>query len=73
MADPDLEPALLTKRQRLEQVAAQQAPRPEVVAALANINAWTAATPEELRSVYLQFVERAETDRGQVLRVVLKL
>ena len=73
MADPDLEPALLTKRQRLAQITAQQGPRPEIVAALADINAWTAATPEELRSVYLQFVERVETDRGQVLRVVLKL
>ncbi|MFZ9570183.1 MAG: recombinase family protein [Vulcanococcus sp.] len=72
--DPDLEGAINAKRERL--AALQSAPNErqlELARALADPLAWEEATPEELRAVFLDLVERIDADRGQVAAVHLRV
>ena len=74
MNDPDLEPAIAAKRAKLRELLTTSSPTDrERVAALAQPEAWALATEEELRLIYQEFVARIEADRGEVIRVVLKL
>ena len=72
--DDDLTDAIETKKQKLREVMTTSSPmRPDRAAALAEPAAWEMATPEELRLIYLEFVERVEADRGEVVSVRLKI
>ena len=72
--DPDLEEAVQLKQQKLTNLLATASPIDrERVAALGQPEAWEMATEEELRLIYLEFVNRIEADRGQVVSVTLKI
>ena len=72
--DPDLEDAIIAKQQKLRSIMVTASPKDrERIAALANPRAWEMATEEELRMIYLEFVGRIEADRGEVLKILLKL
>ena len=73
--DPDLADAIEAKRGKLDQLMAGGATPAQAarIASLAVPAVWADATHEELRLVYLEFVARIEVDRGQVLRVLLKI
>ena len=72
--DADLTDAIEAKKQKLKDLLITSSPmRPDRAAALAEPAAWEMATPEELRLIYLEFVERVEADRGEVVSIHLKI
>ena len=74
MGDPDLSAALELKRTRLAAALGQPSTHARLMAsALATRHAWELASPEELRAVYQELVERVDADQGQVLSVRLKV
>ena len=72
--DPDLEPVLKAKREKLRQLRTARTPREEtMIKALSDPRCWDEAEKSELRSVYLNAVSRVWVDRGQVVRIDLKI
>ncbi|MFZ9959023.1 MAG: recombinase family protein [Candidatus Limnocylindrus sp.] len=72
--DPDLHQAIEIKRQRLQQLQARGCPDPELLAAFSDPRVWDQVDDlEELRVLYLQFVQSVLIDHQQVQDVVLRL
>lgn len=72
--DPDLAPAIETKRQRLRQLQATKGPDPSLLEAFQDPAVWDQVDSfEELRAIYLTFVSHVLIDHQQVQDVALRL
>ena len=59
LSDPDHDEAIALKREKLRNLLATSSPTDqERVAALSQPEAWEMATPQELRLIYLEFVQK---------------
>lgn len=72
LRDPDLEAAVLQKRQRLERLLGQRSAAPELEAALADPAWWDHLTVEEVTTVLHQLVEVVLIERQQPVELRLK-
>jgi len=74
MGDPDLEPAIELKRQRLQALSEHRGPDPELLRAFSNPAVWDHLQSfEELRQVYLSYVQQVTIRMQVVEAVVLRL
>ena len=70
--DPDLEPALDLKRQRLRLLHQSHPQDEERLQLLKKPEVWAVTTPEELRRLFVALVDRVVVDKAEVRQVLLR-
>lgn len=73
LADPDLEPAITIKRERLAALQQQVGPDPHLLDVFADPAVWSQLDDDQLRELYLMLVEQVRIDHQAVASVVLRL
>jgi site-specific DNA recombinase len=72
LGDPDLEPALALKRERLRLLQQSRPQDEERLRLLQEPETWALATPPELRTLFVALVDRVVVDRAEVQQVLLR-
>jgi hypothetical protein len=73
LGDPDLEPAIAIKRDRLAALEQQVGPDPQLLSVFADPAVWSQLDDSELRELYLALVEQVQIEHQAVASVVLRL
>lgn len=73
LGDPDLEPAIAIKRDRLAALEQQVGPDPQLLSVFADPAVWSQLDDSELRELYLSLVEQVRIEHQAVANVVLRL